>query len=607
MVNAEIVYCEAFSKGLKPDSFFTVSEWSDKHRVLPQKASSEPGRWRTSRTPYLKDILDCLSPNSPIERVVLMKGAQLGGTECGNNWIGYVIHVAPGPMMMVQPTVETAKRWSRQRLAPMIEETPALKGIVKEPRERDSGNTILSKEFLGGVIIITGANSAVGLRSMPVKYLFLDEVDGYPSDVEGEGSPISLAEKRTDTFSRKKIFLVSTPGFKGISNIEREYEASDQRRYYVPCPHCQEMQYLKWGQITFNKNDLSEGVFYRCEHCNKLINEHHKTWMLENGEWIAENPVNGKVAGFHLSSLYSPIGWKSWENIVKEFLQAKKDKNLLKTWVNTVLGETWEEEGETISEDNLFNRRESYGPDIPMDAGILTAAVDTQDDRLEVEVIAWGKGEESWSIDWRAFHGNPAKDDVWNDLDEYLQRKFRHESGAILKILITCIDTGGHHTKKVYEFVKPRQARRVFAIKGSNQTGAALVGRPSISNSGRVKLFPVGVTTAKDSIFARLKIEEFGSGYMHFPSHYDQEYFRQLTAEKIVTKYRKGFPYREYMKVRARNEALDLRVYNMAALAILNPNLEMIVNAFKASFEKGEDYQPIQPISRGRRVLSRGI
>ena len=279
----------AWREGLTPDPLLTVSEWSDRHRMLSSKASAEPGRWRTSRTPYLKAIMDCLSPTSPVERVVFMKAAQLGATEMGSNWIGYVIHHAPGPMMAVWPTVEMAKRNSKQRIDPLIEESSALAELIAPARSRDSGNTILAKEFRGGVLVMTGANSAVGLRSMPVRYLFLDEVDGYPLDVEGEGDAISLAEARTRTFARRKIFIVSTPTISGASAIEREYEASDQRRYFVPCPHCSHRQWLRFEQLRWDKGQ-PETAAYICESCDTAIAEHHKTWMLEHGEWRAMIP-----------------------------------------------------------------------------------------------------------------------------------------------------------------------------------------------------------------------------------------------------------------------------------------------------------------------------
>ena len=267
-----------------PDPLLTISQWADKYRKLSQRASAEPGPWRTDRTPYLREIMDCLSPSSPVERVVFMKGAQIGGTECGNNWIGYIIHQAPGPMMAIQPTVEMAKRNSKQRIDPLIEESEVLRTLVQSPRSRDSGNTVLSKEFPGGVLVMTGANSAVGLRSMAARFLFLDEVDAYPGDVEGEGDPVNLAMARTRTFARRKVFLCSTPKITGMSRIEAAYEESDQRRYWVPCPVCREFQVLKFAQLRWPKGQPEKAV-YVCEHCGQEIQNHQKQWMLPRGEW----------------------------------------------------------------------------------------------------------------------------------------------------------------------------------------------------------------------------------------------------------------------------------------------------------------------------------
>jgi phage terminase large subunit GpA-like protein len=336
---------QGWRDGLKPDPLLTVSAWADQYRILSQRASSEPGRWRTARTPYLKEIMDCLSPASPVQRVVLMKGAQIGGTEAGNCWIGYVVHQAPGPMLAVSPTVELAKRNSKQRIDPLIEESEVLRARVKERRSRDSGNTVLSKEFQGGVLILTGANSAVGLRSMPARYLFLDEVDGYPGDVEGEGDPILLAERRSATFQRRKIHLVSTPKSKSLSRIEREFEASDQRYFFVPCPHCRQYQTLEFSNLHWPEGKPEEAA-YACAHCGSLIGERHKTWMLEQGAWRATSEGDGKTAGFHLSSLYSPVGWFGWADAAAMYEQAKAVPDLMKGFVNTVLGLPFEEEAE---------------------------------------------------------------------------------------------------------------------------------------------------------------------------------------------------------------------------------------------------------------------
>lgn len=585
MLSVADVYTKSFSQGLLPDPELTVSEWADQYRYLAQKASSEPGKWNTKRTPYMREIMDALSPSVPIHKVVFMKAVQIGATECLNNFVGYTIHQSPGPMMVIQPTVEMAKRWSRQRLTSMIEETPVLRGLVKEAREKDSGNTVLSKEFAGGLLIITGANSAVGLRSMPAGKIGLDEIDGYPYDVEGEGDPVGIAEKRASNFPNKKLFLTSTPTVKGFSRIELAYEQSDKRRYHVPCPFCGHFQVLVWSGIRWDK-DLAGGprletIHYQCSGCGEKVLEHHKTSMLEQGKWIAEAPGPGKPAGFHLSGLYSPIGWVSWREIAEEFFDSKKDTQLFKTWINTRLGETWEEAGEKISDGFLFSRREDYGAhDVPAGGLVLTAGIDVQQDRIELQVLAWGKGEECWSVTYEIFWGDTAKEDVWNDLDLFLQSTFLHESGVKLKIAATGIDTGDQ-TKQVYSFVKPRQNRRIFAVKGSSLSGMPLVARPSKNNLAGVQLFPIGTDTAKDMIYGRLKIKDPGPGCMHFPVNYDEEYFRQLTAEKIVTKYVKGFPTRTYKLTRERNEALDTAVYATAALAILNPNFEMLAEQFK--------------------------
>jgi phage terminase large subunit GpA-like protein len=292
--DAQAVVNAAWRRAWAPPPRITVSEWADENRMLSSKASSEPGPWRTARTPYLREIMDCLSATSPVEEVVFMKGAQIGGTEAGNNWIGYVIDIEPAPIMMVQPTTDTAKRYAKQRITPMLDETPALRESVKENRSRDDANTMLMKDFRGGVLVIAGANSAAGLRSMPVRFLFLDEVDAYPHDVDGEGDPVALAEKRTSTFARRKVLKVSTPTVKDFSKIEAAYLASDRRRYYVPCPHCSTFDWLRWANIRWPEAH-PQFAYYVCEHCGAEVSEHHKNDMLAAGEWRAENPgVQGR-------------------------------------------------------------------------------------------------------------------------------------------------------------------------------------------------------------------------------------------------------------------------------------------------------------------------
>jgi phage terminase large subunit GpA-like protein len=571
----------AWCEGLTPDPLLNVSEWADQYRMLSGKSASEPGRWRTSRTPYLKAIMDCLSPTSPIERVVMMKGAQIGGTECGNNWIGYVIHLAPGPMMAVAPTVEMAKRNSKQRIDPLIEESPTLSSLIAPARSRDSGNTILAKEFRGGVLVLTGANSAVGLRSMPVRYLFLDEVDAYPRDVEGEGDALGLAEARTRTFARRKIFIVSTPTIAGASTVEREFEASDQRRYFVPCPDCGHRQWLKFEQLRWTWGK-PEGAHYICESCGSELSEHHKTWMLERGEWRACAPANiGNTAGFHLSSLYSPVGWRSWAAIAASWEAVQGNPASIKSFKNTELGETWVEEGEVPDWERLIERREDYRiGSVPAGGLLLVAGADVQRDRVEASVWAFGRGKESWLVEHRVIQGDTAREAVWKRLAEFLSESWTHTSGVSMSLARMAVDTG-FATQEAYAFVRWAKDSRVMAVKGVGR-GAALIGLPTAVDAtigGRklrrgVRVFAVTTSIAKLELYNNLRkavevdedgVERFPAGFVHLPK-VDTEWVRQLCAEQLVTRRdRNGFPIREWQKLRERNEALDCYVYARAA------------------------------------------
>ena len=579
-LTAEEIYGAAAAAGARPDPLLTISQWADRYRWLSQRASAEHGRWRTERTPYLREIMDCLSPMSLIERTVFMKGAQIGGTECGNNWMGYIIHQAPGPMMAVQPTVEMAKRNSKQRIDPLIEESEVLRKLVRDPRSRDSGNTVLSKDFPGGVLVMTGANSAVGLRSMAARYLFLDEVDAYPGDVEGEGDPITLAMARTRTFARRKVFLVSTPKITGMSRIESAYEESDQRKYWVPCPTCREFQILKFAQLRWPKGDPQSAV-YICEHCGQEIRNHQKQSMLARGEWRAGAKGDGRTAGFHISSLYSPVGWFSWGDAAKQFEQAQKNPALLQVFVNTVLGETWTLLGEAPEWQKLYDRREEYKVGLVPRGGLfLTAGADVQKDRIEVEIAAWGRGKESWSVDYRVFEGDTSRAAVWEKLTGLLNESFTTESGLELPIMQLAVDSG-FATIEVYQWAR-RQGGRVLVIKGDSRT-PSLIGSASPVEVGPmgaklkrgVRVWPVNSGMAKEELYRWLRQDRptdedvakgipFPSGYCHFP-RYSEEYFKQITAEQLVTKIVKGYRRHEWQKMRERNEALDCRVYARAA------------------------------------------
>lgn len=586
-ISGTVIYLEHFKAALRPDPRMTITEWSDAYRYLPQKSSSEPGKYRSARTPYLREIMDQLSPRSGVQEISVMKATQLGFTEVGNNWFCFIVDVCPGPMMMVFPTVELGKDHSKQKLMSTIEETPRLQGKIRDSRTRDSGNTLQTKEFPGGILFIAGSNSAAGFRSKSVRFLFKDDIDGWEADVGGEGDPSALADKRTDTFSaRKKILNVSTPTRKGLSRIENHYLDSDQRRYVVPCPHCGEKQILEWGGkdathgIKFER-DLAgfvSAAWYVCRHCGAEISESHKTWMLENGEWRAQNPGNPK-RGYQLSSLYSPLGWVSWRQIAQEFIEAKGSKEKLKVWVNTRLGETFEEQGEQPDWEKLKARCEPYEMySVPSGGQLLTASVDTQDDRLEVLVKAWGYGEENWTIAHIVLYGDPnippeSPGSPWAHVDRIRLRSYQREDGVPLKIASMGVDSGGHRTQAVYNYCRFR-APQVFALKGSSNKGKAIITKPSLVdvlwNGSKIalgcQLWEIGTDAAKDTIYSRIQQSVPGPGCYHWPIGLPDDYFLQLTAEKLVTgRNKNGFPVLEWVKVRERNEALDLEVYAYAA------------------------------------------
>jgi len=589
----------AWLAGLAPDPTLTVSEWSDRHRILSSRGASEAGPYRTARTPFMRKIMDALSPSDPARRVVFMKAAQVGATEGGNNWIGFCMHRAPGPFLAVQPTVDMAKRLSQQRIEPLIEDSPALRELVLPSRSRDSGNTILAKRFPGGQLILAGANSAVGLRSMPARWVFCDEVDAYPGDVDGEGDPIALAEARTNSFGhRSKIFLASTPTIKGLSRIEREYELSDQQRYHVPCPECGALQWLKFERLRWEPGQ-PETVRYVCEHCEAEIAERHKTWMMDeaNGaDWFptAADDIQAKakaagIVGFHISGLYSPLGWLSWEDIARDWESAQGNDAALKTMKNTVLGETWQEKGEAPDWQRLYERREGGNLGQVPDGGlVLTAGADIQRDRIEVDVWAWGRGVESWLVDHIVLEGDVARPEVWAELADLLGRTWPHASGAEMSLARLAVDTGdGMHTDAIYAWARKMGRGQVLAVKGRGGFDRSMpVDGPTyvdVTEGGRkfkrgAQLWNVSGAVFKSEFYRFLRLSRptdeeladgvgFPAGYVHIPrGGVTAEWLKQATAEQLMTiKTRQGYQKLEWQKTRDRNEALDCRVYARAA------------------------------------------
>lgn len=479
----------------------TVSQWADSHRRLSPEASSEPGRWVTDRAPYQKGMMDAVN-EAGIAEVIFMTSAQIGKTEILNNILGYFVHQDPAPILFIQPTLDMAETWSKDRLAPMIRDTDALTALFKDPKSRDSNNTLLHKKFSGGHITMAGANSPASLASRPIRIVLLDEEDRYPVSAGSEGDPGSLAQKRTTTFWNRLLVSASTPTIEGESKIEARYQQSDQRKFYVPCPECKEYQILTWAQIKFDKKAISD-THYECAHCKAKLKESDKIWMMARGQWRAEAEFNG-IAGFHISELYSP--WVKWGDMVSSFYKAKRLPETLKVWVNTSLGETWKDRTEGVDPNSLLKRKENWGRVLPSGVIIVTVGVDVQGDRLEAEVVGWGFDQESWSLQYHILHGNPSEDKVWGDLDHVLRQSLRTEDGRTLLISGACVDSGGHHTQKVYEYTKAREYQRVYAIKGASQIGKPLVSKFSKNNKLRAKLFTLGTDTAKQMIYARLKI-----------------------------------------------------------------------------------------------------
>lgn len=517
-----------------------------------------------------------------IHTLVIMSSAQIGKTIIIKTIIGYHIDQDPSPILCVQPTEAMAETFSRDRVAPMIRDTLCLQGRISDPKSRDSGNTILHKRFAGGHLTMIGANAPSALASRPIRVVLCDEVDRYPASAGTEGDPVNLAIKRTATFHNRRIALTSTPTIKGISRIERAYLGSDQRRYIVPCPHCGHRHTLQWCNVHWINDDPSTATM-ACPECGGVIEEKHKSVMLARGEWIADRPCKG-IAGFHINELYSP--WRRWSDVVADFLSAKQSPETLKTWVNTSLGETWEEQAERYDPESLMTRRENYtASSLPHGILYLTAGVDVQDDRLEAEVIGWRQDArdvppESWGIEYRVIHGDPARTDVWSDLDAFLLENWTTEDGRTLRVGAVCVDSGGHHTAQVYAYCEARRGRRVYAVKGLNGPRPIWKPRAARSKKYSADVWHVGSDTAKDAWYSRLRTTDVGPGYCHFPISYDKAYFDGLTAEQIRTKYSKGHPVREwFLPSGRRNEPLDIRAYGLAALLARPVNWDQLARA----------------------------
>lgn len=585
-------------KGWLPPGQMTLTEWADKYRFLSPESSSEHGKYRSSRTPYMVGIMDAVS-DPEIADVVVQKSSQIGYTEFLTNCLGYFIERAPAPMLMIMPDLNIAESFSLDRFSAMIRDTPILRNKLAPQKRGSDKNTRMYKKFPGGHLTFVGANAPSGLASRPIKILLFDEVDRMPlssGGKDGEGDPITLALKRSTTFYDRKAVYGGTPTVKGVSRIESLFENSDKRFYFMPCPHCKHAFKFEWHLVIWPEGD-PERAKIRCPECGKDVSERQRQKMISLGKWKAT--AASKVAGFFLNELYSP--WVTPAKMAAAFLIAKKRPETLQVFVNTSLGETWEDKALTVDASGLLTRVERYPAEVPAGVLLITAGVDIQADRIEILFVGHGLEGEAWIIKPLVLTGDPTRLEVWQRLDDQLATRFEHEKGYKLPVAGVCIDSG-YLTSQVYAYCKGKFARRVFCIKGV--TGAKpLVGRPSGKRSAKFpKLFPIGVDNGKDTLFSRLKIAEPGPGYIHYPDNLPPDFFTQLTNEKMVTRYVKGQPTRVWIKKSksgGRNEILDMFIYSLAALAILNPKMDRIKERVAdALAKKGEipvEKEPLIP------------
>ena len=589
-------------QNFKPPEELTVAEWADKHRRLSPETSAEAGPWRTSRTPYLREPMEAFT-DPKIRKIVMVAASQVGKSELELNIIGYIIDQDPGSIIFVQPTLDDARKISRLRIAPMIRDSKVLKAKVSDIKAKDSGNTILQKSFPGGMLTITGSNSPSALASTPARYIIGDERDRWAISAGTEGDPWALAEARQTTFYNAKAVEVSTPTIKGASNIESSYYQGTQERWCHKCPECGEYGEIIFDRIHYKHTvkkvrgkkvySIDGPISWACPNCGCLVPE--ETMRRQPAKWIAENPdayATG-VRSFWLNAFSSP--WTPWEKIVLKFLQAKDEPQKLKVVYNTLLGELWEDRGGIIDEDTMLARREDYGTnadgspvELPEGVLVLTCGVDTQDNRLEYEVVGHGYYGETWGIKKGYIMGKPDTDDVWQQLDDVIGHVYRFKDNKRgLRISITCVDSGGHYTQEVYTRCRARKNQRVFAIKGKGGDGIPFVTPPSkvaIKDNKRITcwLYTFGVDAGKEAIMSNIKVQEPGAKYCHFPRGesygYDSYYFNGLLSEKLeLTQTKRGNRW-AWVKIpgHERNEALDCRNYALGGFRILNPDMEAV-------------------------------
>jgi phage terminase large subunit GpA-like protein len=606
-----------------PKPPLTLSEWSDEYAYIPA-GSAEPGKFVTAVAEYQRAPMDAIS-DPRIRKVVLVWASQTGKTQIQLNAIGYFSHHEPAYMLMIQPTLDRAEEVSKLRIAPMIRDTPVLRDLYPDPRSRDSGNTLLLKEFTGGYLALVGANAPSGLASKPVRILLPDEVDRFEESAGIEGDPLALVEIRGSTYWNFKDVETSTPLIKGVSRIEQSFNASDKHYFFVRCPHCGVEQRLVWKQLRYATDELGGGrlrvtdVWYECASSERRadapgcrIDEREKYEMIRHGSWKhTATSTDGRTAGYHLNALYSP--WVEWSQLVQEWIDAQNDVEKLQVFTNTRLAESWEMKGDGAEESALAQRLEPLVDENLLPDGVLmlTMGVDIQRDRIEASIWGWGLDKENWIIDHRVLRGSPAlpeehPDSPWRELDDYRKTTFPHPSGQALRVICCCVDSGDQ-TKIVYDYTRRRERERVFAIKGVAGFGKPLVNNGKRPDKAKTLLYMVGVDTAKERIYSGLKQPAPGPGYTHIlkNEHLGDDYLLQLTAEHLVTTKVKGRPVLSFvLREGRRNETLDCAVYASAAREIMRPNFEKI---FRHLWGRDPMPRSAEDLANGMRTVAQAI
>ena len=615
--------------GLKPLPKTSVSEWADTYRYLSAGVSSEPGKWRTERAEYQRAIMDAFTEPG-VHRVVVKSAAQIGKSDIMNNVIGRFAHLDPASIMMIQPTVDMAQDYSKSRIAPMIRDTPVLSSLFydvkragdKTAKTRDGNNTILSKFFPGGRLVMCGANSPAGLASRPVRILLADEVDRFPESAGNEGDPVDLASKRMTTFWNYVMGLFSTPTIEGDSRIEIEYNAGTQEEWQHQCPNCGEWHLISYLDMITDAEEhrdksgrrqvIVHGVKWRCPDCGFEFTEQ----QMRNAKqmYVARNPkalFNG-IRSFFINAFTSP--WIGWNDIMREWMEAKGNPEREMVVVNTRFGESYHEQGAFEDEKIFLRRREAYGAELPDGVLLLTAAVDTQDNRLEYEVCGWGAGEESWGVRKGIILGQPDWESTWSELDKILEHVYRFKNGTGLKIVRTFIDSGGHYTGHVYRYCEKNFIKQRFAIKGySNRPGIPLNYKIGKASGTTIPLVILGVDDGKQQVMNRLAIKSPGAQYMHFPLDEDQEglqnrgydeiYFKGIMSERKVKIRRYGSIREIWQPTKGvRNEPLDLRVYNLGCMLSVNPQWDELQTIMKQPAQEAVVRKEPPKPARKRRV-----